>query len=77
VGRKSSPRTAQRARTTAFAGDQLAHLDRIDEAREVFKQVLELTPGLSVANIQRAIHFGRPDDLDRYLNGLRLAGLPE
>jgi TolB-like protein len=55
----------------------LAHLGRVDEAREVVRRVLEITPHATVANIQRAIHFGRPKDLERYISGLRLAGLPE
>jgi tetratricopeptide (TPR) repeat protein len=55
----------------------LAHVDRIDEAREVLRRVLEMTPHVSVANIRRAIHFGRAPDPERYINGLRAAGLPE
>jgi adenylate cyclase len=55
----------------------LAHLGRLDEARQAFKHVLEITPQISAASIRRAIHFSRADDLERYIRGLRLAGLPE
>ncbi len=55
----------------------LAHLDRLDEAREAFARVLKITPHVSAKGIQGAIHFGRPEDLERYLDGLRKAGLPE
>jgi adenylate cyclase len=54
-----------------------AHLDRLDEARDAFASVLELTPHVSATSIRNAIHFSRPEDLERYLDGLRGAGLPE
>jgi adenylate cyclase len=54
-----------------------AHLDRLDEARDAFASVLELTPRISATGIRNAIHFVRPEDLERYLEGLRKAGLPE
>ncbi len=54
-----------------------AHLDRLDDARDAFASVLELTPHVSATSIRSAIHFSRPEDLDRYLDGLRGAGLPE
>lgn len=54
-----------------------AHLDRLDEARDAFASVLEVTPRISATGIRNAIHFGRPEDLERYLEGLRRAGLPE
>jgi adenylate cyclase len=54
-----------------------AHLDRLDEARDAFASVLEVTPRISATGIRNAIHFGRPKDLERYLEGLRKAGLPE
>lgn len=52
-----------------------AHLDRLDEARSAFAGVLEVTPRISATGIRNAIHFGRPQDLERYLEGLRKAGL--
>ncbi len=55
----------------------LAHLDRTDEAREVFKRVLEITPHVSATGIRSAIHFGKSEDLQRYIDGMRKAGLPE
>jgi adenylate cyclase len=55
----------------------LAHLDRTDEAREVFKRVLEITPHVSATGIRSAIHFSKSEDLQRYIDGMRKAGLPE
>ncbi len=54
-----------------------AHLDRLDEARNAFASVLEVTPRLSATGIRGVIHFGRSEDLEQYLAGLRKAGLPE
>ena len=52
-----------------------SHLDRLDEARGAFAGVLEVTPRISSTGIRNAIHFGRAEDLERYLGGLRKAGL--
>jgi len=53
-----------------------AHLDRLEEARDAFARVLEVTPRISATSIRNAIHFGRREDLERYLDGLRKVGLP-
>jgi TolB-like protein len=55
----------------------LAHLDRIDLASEAFNRLLEITPHVSATGIRGAIHFGRPNDLELYIDGLRKLGLPE
>jgi adenylate cyclase len=54
-----------------------AHLDRMGEACDAFAGVLEVTPRISSTSIRNAIHFGRPEDLERYLEGLRKAGLQQ
>ena len=54
-----------------------AHLERLEDARDAFASVLEVTPRISATGIRNAIHFARPEDLDRYLEGLRKAGLRE
>ena len=54
-----------------------AHLDRMGEACDAFAGVLEVTPRISSTGIRNAIHFGRPEDLERYLEGLRKAGLQQ
>jgi len=55
----------------------LAHLNRIDEAQMAFAPVLDMTPHISAAGIRQSIHFGRSDDLERYVLGLKKAGMPE
>jgi TolB-like protein len=54
-----------------------AHVNRLDDARNAFASVLEVTPRISATGIRKAIHFGQPEDLERYLDGLRKAGLRE
>jgi tetratricopeptide (TPR) repeat protein len=52
--------------------------DRIAEAREAMTRLREIDPGLRLSNLARvAPPFRRPEDLARYTEGLRKAGLPE
>jgi len=62
-------------RTKAIA---CAHLDRIDEAREAVRQLLDLQPWNSVARTQQ--FYARllgPQAAAIYVEGLRRAGMPE
>src|SRR5262249_52114685 len=52
--------------------------DRIVEAREAMARMREIDPGLRLSNLARvASPFRRSEDLARYTEGLRKAGLPE
>jgi tetratricopeptide (TPR) repeat protein len=52
--------------------------DRIVEARETMARLREIDPGLRLSNLARlAPPLRRPEDLARYTEGLRKAGLPE
>jgi len=52
--------------------------DRIVEAREATARMREIDPGLRLSNLARvAPPFRRPEDLARFTEGLRKAGLPE
>jgi TolB-like protein/class 3 adenylate cyclase len=58
----------------------LAHLGRIDEARELLKRVLALQPGLTIAAWKASyatMSIFTPEHLARYVEGLRKAGVPE
>jgi len=56
----------------------LAHLGRVDEAREWLGRMLELQPALTIAEYKAyAEVWFQPSFLTWYLNGLRKAGLPE
>jgi adenylate cyclase len=54
-----------------------ARLGRLDQARDEVNLILETNPKISIADIGRGLPFKVRADLERYLEGLRLAGLPE
>ncbi|HUG63099.1 MAG TPA: tetratricopeptide repeat protein [Methylomirabilota bacterium] len=54
-----------------------AHAGRIDEARKAIGELTAARPGLTVAEVANALGFIEPGLLKRYLDGLRMAGLPE
>jgi signal transduction histidine kinase/TolB-like protein/Flp pilus assembly protein TadD len=55
----------------------LGHLGASREATEVRKALLQLEPGFSVASAIARSALLRPEDRERYAEGLRLAGIPE
>ena len=65
--------------TSAYKGylAALGHLGELDRAAEVRDRLLELEPGFTVQAAIARSPIGRPQDLKRYADGLRLAGLPE
>jgi hypothetical protein len=58
------------AASKALAGD-------VDEARKVATRLRQLDPTLRVFNLRDVMGPYRPQDLARYEEGLRKAGLPE
>jgi len=54
----------------AFAG-------RLEEAREAIARARQLDPDLRISNLKDRIGPFRPEDLAKYVEGLRKAGLPE
>ena len=53
----------------------LAMVERLDDARKDIERVLELIPGNTIEEVrEQASYF---PNLDRFLEGLRRAGLPE
>ena len=55
----------------------LAHAGQIAEAREALATFVAEHPGVTIAKVRDAFAFVQPGLLARYLEGLRLAGLPE
>lgn len=53
----------------------LAHAGRIEEAREALASFVANRPGLTLGNVRSALRFMEPELLERYIEGLRLAGL--
>jgi adenylate cyclase len=54
-----------------------AHLGHIDDARAGLDEFVRLMPGLTVGDERLIRPFRRPTDCERFLDGLRKAGLPE
>jgi adenylate cyclase len=54
-----------------------AHLGRIDEARAALQKALTVEPDFSLAAAEVMLSVWDPADLERYLDGLRKAGLKE
>jgi TolB-like protein/Tfp pilus assembly protein PilF len=50
-------------------------LDRKKEAQTALKEVLLLLPGMTIEDVRKQVPFKKPGDLERYLDGLRKAGL--
>jgi adenylate cyclase len=55
----------------------LAHLGRLDEARSVVEEALRSTPDHSIATLRLVFGTADADLLERLIDGLRKAGLPE
>ena len=60
---------------TAAAAKALA--GRIDEARSITADLLQLHPHMRLSDLGKLVGLGRKEDVDRLFRGLRLAGMPE
>ena len=54
-----------------------ALLGRVEQARALLPKLLEREPNASIQHYAAAMPFKRAQDLARYLDGLRKAGVPE
>jgi len=65
--------------TSAYKGylSALGHLGRMREARDVLRRLMVLEPGFSVEAAMHRVPLQRPEDMQRYADGLRRAGLRE
>ena len=55
----------------------LGHAGRLEEARQIIQQLLDLVPGLTVTRFGKETRFRHPEYFERLIDGLRKAGLPE
>ena len=60
---------------TAAAAKALA--GRIDEARSITADLLQVHPHMRLSDLGKVVGLGRKEDVDRLFRGLRLAGMPE
>jgi tetratricopeptide (TPR) repeat protein len=72
LGEKPNLHQALRAAATsnALAG-------RLEEAQKAMARLRRIDPALRVSNLKEQTPLQRPEDLARYAEGMRLAGLPE
>ena len=63
---------------TAIRGAAASHAlaGRIDQAEKLMAQMRNLDPALRLSNLKDLIPFRRPDDFERWAEGLQKAGLP-
>jgi TolB-like protein len=54
-----------------------AFTERLEEAREAIARARQLDPDLRISNLKDRLGPFRPEDLAKYVEGLRKAGLPE
>ena len=52
-------------------------LGRTQEAESELKELLHLMPGMTANDVRKQVPFKRPSDMERYIEGLRKAGLKE
>ena len=71
---EENPRFPGAYRLLASAYGQLG---RLEEAKVALERLLGLVPGITVATTREQVPWKNPGDRDRYLVGLRKAGLPE
>lgn len=55
----------------------LGHLGRLAEAKQYIDKLLTLEPGFTVQRFAKVYPFKKDSDRQRYIEGLRLAGVPE
>jgi hypothetical protein len=49
----------------------------LEEARDAIARVRDLTPAFRISDVKSVAPYRRPDDLQRYVEAFRKAGLPE
>jgi adenylate cyclase len=72
LARMTSPEHAGRLLAATYA-----HLDRLEEARSAAEAYLKLDPGFSISGWAKTEHYTDPKELQRFVDGLRKAGLPD
>ena len=60
-----------------FLASGLANLDRIEPAQGALQQYLRLVPHHTISKVRETAPVGRPEHMERLIEGLRKAGLPE
>ena len=72
LNRMTAPDQARRVLAATYA-----HLGRLDEARSEAEEFMKVFPNFSIKEWARTEPYTDPNELQRYVDGLRKAGLPE
>ena len=62
--------------TRAFLASLYGHTERHEEAGEMWREVLEINPDFSLEHFRRVLPYRDPAWFDRFVDGLRKAGVP-
>jgi tetratricopeptide (TPR) repeat protein len=73
-GLRQQTNSAAVARVAAASN---ALVGRLDQAQKAMARLRQIDPTLRVSALRRVLQFRRPEDLARYEEGLRKAGLPK
>ncbi len=63
--------------TRAFLASLYGHTGRHEEARQMWREALEINPDYSIEHIRGILPYEDPTWFDRFMSGLRKAGLPD
>ncbi len=61
--------------TRAYLASLYGHTGRVEDARRMWQEVMEINPDFSVDHIRRILPYSDPSWFDRYAAGLSKAGL--
>jgi adenylate cyclase len=61
----------------ALLAASYGQMGRIEEAREAWRELLRVNPTYSVEQRRKVLRYKNPEDFERFVEGLRKAGLPE
>ena len=64
------------ATSYALLASCYGHLDRIDEARAAWAEVMRIAPDFSIERRRRTLPYKNPADFEFRVEGMRKAGLP-
>jgi len=75
--KQSFARTPEDPLSMRTLASAYARAGQLDEARRLMSRALQKAPEMTLGAVQRLIALRRPEDREQYLEGARLAGLPE
>ena len=63
--------------TRAYLASLYGHTDRLDEARKIWRELMALNPQYTVEHTLRILPYLNPAPLEKFVQGLRKAGLTQ